>query len=123
MAKKDAMFIFTVPAMMSLWSGHDVYLKHFRRYDLESLSLEIGQFEFEILKIHYLYRSIFPLSFLYRKIFGSGVKSQMKSFHPFTNRVLKFILKFDNLFPFNRLPGMSIICVARLNRDSSSSGD
>jgi SAM-dependent methyltransferase len=30
-------FFITVPAFMSLWSGHDVYLEHFRRYTIPSL--------------------------------------------------------------------------------------
>ncbi len=30
-------FIVTVPALMWLWSGHDVFLEHYRRYTLTSI--------------------------------------------------------------------------------------
>ena len=32
-AKPDTHFLLTVPAMLSLWSGHDETLAHYRRYD------------------------------------------------------------------------------------------
>ena len=35
--KKDSFLILTVPSMKILWSDHDVFLKHFRRYNVKSL--------------------------------------------------------------------------------------
>ena len=45
--------IITVPAFMSLWSGHDVFLEHKRRYTLPELKQKLVSAGFQIEKISY----------------------------------------------------------------------
>lgn len=78
-ADPGSAFIITVPALMSLWSGHDVYLKHFRRYTKSNLRLLAEKSGLEVLSVRYTYSSLFPLAYIQRKFMGSrDDHSQMK---------------------------------------------
>lgn len=45
MLKPDGLFIFTVPAFQSLFSGHDRALRHYRRYNRRMLKERLSQFK------------------------------------------------------------------------------
>ena len=45
MLKPDGLFIFTVPAFQSLFSGHDRALRHYRRYNRGTLKEHLSQFK------------------------------------------------------------------------------
>ena len=112
-AKVGAKFVFTVPAFMILWSGHDTFLKHFKRYRKRDLCEVLRKSGLEILSVKYLYVSLFPIALLVRSLPSSRVSnSQLKNQGRFLNSILKLILKTDNLLckfmPF----GVSIIAVA-----------
>lgn len=54
--------VVTVPACQSLWSAHDVFLRHFRRYSratLKACSLAAG---YEVQRISYFNTLLFPLA-------------------------------------------------------------
>jgi len=75
--KKGGVLFITVPAHQYLYSGHDIFLKHLRRYNKGSLLGELKPFsaQVEIKEIYYFYLSLFVLRFLgvmLRKMFGSG---------------------------------------------------
>src|SRR5271169_158925 len=59
-------FIVTVPAFMWLWSGHDVFLEHFRRYTLPGIErvLQAGGLTVEL--GCYFYTGVLPLVALSR---------------------------------------------------------
>jgi hypothetical protein len=61
-------FFITVPAFYSLWSGHDVYLGHYRRYKIDTLSAVLNKAHFNIKNTYYLYGSLFPMVWLARKV-------------------------------------------------------
>ncbi len=84
-------FFITVPAFYSLWSGHDVYLGHYRRYKIATLSAVLNKAKYNIKNTYYLYGSLFPMVWLARKL--SNMKKQeavsnMKPFNPLTNKIL-----------------------------------
>jgi hypothetical protein len=97
-------FIITVPALMSLWSGHDVYLKHFRRYTKSNLRYLVEKSGLEVLSVRYTYSTIFPIAFIQRKWMGSrDVHSQMKDNSFFVSWLLKILLipdKWVSFLPF-----------------------
>jgi hypothetical protein len=94
-------FIITVPALMSLWSGHDVYLKHYRRYTKSNLQSLIEESGLEVLSVRYTYTTIFPIAYIQRKWFGSReVHSQMKDNSFLVRWVLKFLLSPDKWLSF-----------------------
>lgn len=111
-ADNGSCFVITVPALMSLWSGHDVYLKHFRRYtksSLVNLAMEAG---LTVKSVRYTYSTLFPIAFLQRKIFGTkSNQSQMRDNGVFVRVVLKALLipdRWITSFPF----GVSIFLEA-----------
>jgi hypothetical protein len=98
-ASKDSRFIITVPAMMILWSNHDVYLKHFRRYgkkELQKLALNAG---LTIDECRYTYSSVFLLALLQRKFLNKrNYGSQLRENHRFVVSLLQFGLIPDRWF-------------------------
>lgn len=111
-APLGALFIFTVPTLMSLWSGHDVYLKHFRRYTKSQFLSLTKSSGLTISYSSYLFGTLYPLAFLMRKLGGKKHKSQLKKHSKITNDIIKKFLYIDKRI-CHRLPfGISLICVA-----------
>jgi len=57
-------FIVTVPAYQSLFSSHDVFLKHFRRYTNSQLRDRLENAGLRVLDIGYFFASLLPLRLL-----------------------------------------------------------
>ncbi len=108
-------FFITVPVFQSLWSAHDLYLCHYRRYTSSSLKKLLLKNNYVVVKNYYLYGTLFPFVWITRKISNlfpnKEVKSEMKSIHPLLNKILFLIASFDaNFLQRNKLMGVS--CVA-----------
>jgi hypothetical protein len=113
-APAGAIVVITVPAFKSLWSNHDVYLGHFRRYkrkEVDQLAMKTG---LEVLESQYIFSTIFPLVWLHRKlIFKKKQGSHMKSTSRITNTLLRTLLKLENQFNGNSRFGLSVLVVAK----------
>jgi SAM-dependent methyltransferase len=57
-----ARFIISVPAFNFLWSGHDVFLEHYRRYTLHTLEAAMRKGGLAVDWGHYYYAAVFPLA-------------------------------------------------------------
>ena len=103
-ADNKAAFIITVPALMSLWSGHDVYLKHFRRYTKSNLQSLVEKSGLEVISLRYTYSTLFPIAYIHRKLMRSkDASSQMKDNSIFVSWLLKLLLipdKWISFLPF-----------------------
>ena len=53
--KDKGKIIMTVPAYQSLFSKHDVKLKHFRRYNIKTLREVAEKSSFKVINYHYFY--------------------------------------------------------------------
>ena len=110
----DALFVISVPAFKSLWSNHDVFLEHFRRYrkkDLRNLIKRAGLVEVES---SYIFGSIFPLVWLIRKLKRSKtIQSDLKQSSNFVNFLILSFLKIEKVLPVNRLFGTSVFISAK----------
>mgnify|MGYP000088401989 CR=1 FL=1 len=101
---QNAHYFITVPAFMSLWSGHDVYLEHYRRYTLGSLKQLLATKKCKIDSHYYIYGSLFPAVWLVRRIKNIGKKGDEM---PETSDMgalpgpLNSLLKNFNLFEMN----------------------
>jgi hypothetical protein len=83
-------FFITVPAFQSVWSYHDEVLGHYRRYTKKSLRAALVNAGFQVERIYYIYRMIFPLVWTYRKLHRSQQgSSDMKPMHPVLNDLLR----------------------------------
>lgn len=54
-------FVITVPAFMWLWSPHDVFLEHYRRYTLAEVEAVLRDTGLSIEHGHYFYGAVLPL--------------------------------------------------------------
>jgi len=110
----DALFVISVPAFKSLWSNHDVFLEHFRRYrkkDLRNLIKRAGLAEVES---SYIFGSIFPLVWLIRKLKRSKtIQSDLKQSSNFMNLLILNYLRIEKVLPINKLFGTSVFISAK----------
>jgi hypothetical protein len=109
----NSKFVITVPAFMSLWSGHDVFLKHFRRYRMREIRNTISECGLNVKKSQYLYVPLFPIAWFVRRLPQAHYKrSQLKNHGAVLNTTALWILRLDSLlsriFPF----GISILILA-----------
>ena len=57
-----AHFLVTVPAFRFLWSGHDVFLEHKRRYTLAEIEQTMRDAGLEVVRGAYYFGLVFPLA-------------------------------------------------------------
>ena len=114
-ADRDSSFIITVPALMSLWSGHDVYLRHFRRYTKKELRHLVEQSGLSVISVRYTYSTVFPIAYIQRKFARkSSQNSQLKENTILVRVIMRILLLPDRWISF--LPfGVSLVLEARKN--------
>jgi len=117
----DGRVLITVPALPFLWSGHDVFLEHRRRYTLASLEAMVRAAGLRVVRSRYFFGLLFPavaaMRLCDRQRLSAGqieARSALRTYRAPVNRFLTLIhdLERATLFPFNRLAGLSIFCLA-----------
>ena len=111
-----AYFLVTVPAFAFLWSGHDVFLEHKRRYRLPEIETVMRDAGLEIARGCYYFGFVFPLAAAVRLADRNTTepRSSLKKQGALTNRVLTALCAAElPLFPSNRLAGLSCFVLAR----------
>jgi SAM-dependent methyltransferase len=111
-----AHFLVTVPAFAFLWSGHDVFLEHKRRYRLPEIEAALGDAGLTIVRGAYYFGLIFPLAAAVRLARRNTTepRSSLKRHGAFTNGVLTAACAAElPLFPYNRLAGLSAFVLAK----------
>jgi SAM-dependent methyltransferase len=111
-----AHFLVTVPAFRFLWSGHDVFLEHKRRYRLGEIEAAMRDAGLAVVRGAYYFGLVFPLAAAVRLATrgGSEPRSSLKKHDPLTNGLLSAICAAElPLFPANRLAGLSAFVLAR----------
>lgn len=117
-AAPDATFLISVPAFQFMWSGHDVFLEHKRRYTLRGIERVVESAGLRVCRGCYFYASIFPLAMavrLPRNLLGGAHRpgSDLRSYPSFVNAALNRILGAElPFFGINRLFGLTAFCVA-----------
>lgn len=116
-ARKNTYFFFSVPAFPFLWSSHDEFLEHKRRYTLKSLEELVKKSGLTIMASHYYFAAVFPLAAtmrIFSKLFNSKPASQLKRHSLLVNKLLLHASLPELAFSrYNRLFGLSILCLAR----------
>jgi SAM-dependent methyltransferase len=108
-------FLITVPAFNFLWSGHDVFLEHRRRYTLPELEAVVKAAGLKLVCGAYYFGLVFPLAAGVRLLGSSSSesRSQLRQHHQLTNAVLGALCRLElAVLPFNRLAGLSVFCLA-----------
>ena len=110
-------FLITVPAFRFMWSGHDDFLGHKRRYTLRQLESVVKESGLSVEKSCYFFSMIFPIAFITRMLQKTKeviAKSQLCSHHPFVNGILFCLCKIEiSLMSVNKLGGLSVFCLAK----------
>lgn len=109
-------FIISVPAFMWLWSGHDVFLEHYRRYDLAQLEAVLSAAGLTVVRGHYFYGAVLPLVAAVRfvnKLGRDEAKSDMSRQGPLVNSILYGVSVLETkLMQMNRLAGTTVFAHA-----------
>lgn len=111
-------FFITVPAFRALWSGHDVFLGHYRRYRIPLLRAVLEQARCRPTNTYYLYGSLFPLIWTVRQLSNlrqEAASSNMRPAHPLVNRVLLGLTSAEmKLTAANKLFGVTCVAEGKL---------
>ncbi len=111
-----AHFLVTVPAFRFLWSGHDVFLEHKRRYTLGEIEQTLRDAGLSVVKGAYFFGFVFPLAAAVRLATRRDThqRSSLKKHGAVTNALLAAACAAElPVFPLNRLAGLSAFVLAR----------
>jgi SAM-dependent methyltransferase len=111
-----AHFLVTVPAFAFLWSGHDAFLEHKRRYTLPAIETTMRDAGLEIVRGSYYFGFVFPLAAAVRLADRNTTepRSSLKKQGAVTNGLLTALCAAElPIFPINRLAGLSCFVLAR----------
>jgi hypothetical protein len=118
----DGQVLITVPAFLFLWSGHDVFLEHHRRYTISGVEAVVRKAGLTPAKSRYFFAGLFPVIAARRwcrrvLLDRCAVKaeSDLRLYPNWLNTVLTTIHDIERctLFGFNRLLGLTVFCLCR----------
>lgn len=116
MVQPGARVLITVPAFQFLWSAHDEFLEHRRRYTLPQLRGTVEKAGAHVTSGHYYYGAIFPLAAGVR-LFQRRRKpdsSDMRQTNPALNTALEAICKAEiAIMRWNKVAGLSVVMTCR----------
>ena len=105
----------TVPAFQALWSGHDVFLEHYRRYTLRQTEALLRAAGLVVELGCYFYGAVLPLAAglrLGRRLMGDRgtvARSDMRPFGPAATAVFDAVCAAElAVFRKNRIAGLSV---------------
>lgn len=111
-----ARVLITVPAFEFIWSAHDEFLEHRRRYTLKRLRRTVADAGLSEVSGHYYFGAVFPLAVVVR-LLGRARKaerSDMKPAHPVLNRILRGICSAERrAMRINRMAGLSVVMLCQ----------
>jgi len=102
----------TVPAFEFMWSAHDDYLDHRRRYTTARLRATIEAAGGRVEALHYYYAAVFPLALLVRLLRrgSAATGSDMKPQHPVVNAILSWVCSLERaVMKLNGIGGLSVV--------------
>jgi hypothetical protein len=111
-------FLITVPAFQCLWSEHDEFLEHKRRYTLNQLETVVRNAGLTINTSAYYFGLVFPLAAALRltqKLVASKrpARSQLQGHHALINAALRAVCMAElPVMERNRLAGLTVFCLA-----------
>jgi SAM-dependent methyltransferase len=108
----------TVPAHRVLWSFHDVYLGHFRRYSLADLRRVVESTgELEVVRGHYYFAWVLPVAILVRAFWSLWRRPMGSDLQPLPkaiNHFLRYLCLWELESSFqNKFCGLSAVIMAR----------
>lgn len=118
-AAPGAYVLISVPAFQTLWSRHDVFLGHKRRYTLRQVKRLAKDSGLIPVQANYFFFGVFPIALMLR-IFErlsplkTMPKSQLKKHHPTVNAFLGWLCNLElSLMRFNRAFGLTVFFLGK----------
>ena len=115
----EGYFLISVPAFSWLWSDHDDFLEHKRRYTAAELRACVHRAGLRPIEVGYIFGAVLPMAALSRlpeKIArrkGRAAQSQLRKHGRLTNDLLLGACSLElRLAKFNRIAGLSVVCLA-----------
>lgn len=109
----------TVPAIPQIWSAHDNFLGHHRRYTLKTLeSLIESTGKLTIIKNFYYFASILPIAIPYRLLrrYAREKHSDLKPASVLVNEILSRICGVElKLAEQNKVIGLTTVALCQIN--------
>ena len=113
-------FLISVPAFQFLWSDHDLFLEHKRRYRADQVEQVANQAGLRVISTSYFFGAVFPLAASLRilnKLSSSSKKrspkSQLALHSPVVNSLLETICDIELPFlKINQFMGLTVFCLA-----------
>jgi SAM-dependent methyltransferase len=118
----DGQVLISVPAFEYLWSGHDVFLEHRRRYTRETLQATVDKAGLRVVRCRYFFGLLFPgvatARWLLSRRFAAGkteAKSALREYPWLINQALILLHDVERatLFHINCSAGLTLFCLAR----------
>ena len=106
----------TVPAFEFMWSAHDDYLDHRRRYTVPRLRAALAAGGVTPERSHYYFASIFPAAFAVRMIRrkAEAGRSDMRPAGALANRVLEAVCRLERAWMrMNGIGGLTAVALCR----------
>lgn len=119
-----ATFLISVPAFQFLWSGHDEFLEHKRRYTLQQLEKVVRDAGLSVKQGVYYFGGVFPIAAGLRLAKSKvnqeqAPQSQLQAHGWLVNNSLKAICNFElPLMKLNRAAGLTAFCLARKDKQA-----
>jgi SAM-dependent methyltransferase len=116
---RGSRFLISVPAFQFLWSEHDDFLDHKRRYTLHQLKDVVASAGLKVTHGSYYFGMVLPIAATLRLMHkwlrnGEGpARSQLTRHNPLVNTTLAALCQFE--LPFmrlNRFAGLTVFCLA-----------
>ena len=113
-------FLISVPAFNFLWSPHDDFLEHRRRYTLDRLEAAVRAAGLEPVRLRYFFGMLFPAVAAMRiasRTFSRDKEAGASALKPAPGWLGKALvvahdLERATLFPLNRVAGVTAFCLA-----------
>jgi SAM-dependent methyltransferase len=113
--KNSGRFLITVPAFQFLWSGHDVFLEHYRRYTLRQLENTIRKSGLIPTFGCYYFANVFPIACAMRLLtfHRQENKSSLQRHSNPVNGILTLLCRMERFYMrWNRFLGLTACCIA-----------
>lgn len=120
---RGSRFLISVPAFQLLWSSHDVFLEHKRRYRLPQIAKVVERAGLTVRHAAYYFAAVFPIAATIRlleKLYRRGTlqpRSQLKQHHQIVNETLAALSFLElPIMKHNRVAGLTAFCFAESKR-------
>lgn len=122
---QDTKIIITVPAFQKLFTYHDQYLKHFRRYNRKQLVNMLEKSEFKVTISGYFFCSLIPFRIIEKlRHVKTSPEKNLHVANKFINNLLTIFLYVDATISYmlsNKkiyIPGLSCFAIAKLKSNN-----